>query len=76
MGSFASADAEVQGSLAHFKWLSLQCRVEGVLERVGRVSQFTRYTTFATLTVSAETDPAPEPVGRAYRQHSFADGNL
>ena len=25
---------------ARFKWLSLECRVEGVLERVGQVSQF------------------------------------
>jgi organic hydroperoxide reductase OsmC/OhrA len=43
---------------AHLKWLSLECRVEGVLERVGPVSQFTRYTTFAKLTVPAETNPA------------------
>jgi len=41
-----------------FKWLRLECRVEGVLERIGRVSQFTRYTTFATLTVPAGTDSA------------------
>jgi organic hydroperoxide reductase OsmC/OhrA len=43
---------------ASFKWLRLECRVEGVLERVGRVSQFTRYTTFATLTVPAGSDAA------------------
>jgi organic hydroperoxide reductase OsmC/OhrA len=43
---------------ARFKWLRLECRVEGVLERVGQVSQFTRYTTFATLTVPAGTDAA------------------
>jgi organic hydroperoxide reductase OsmC/OhrA len=43
---------------ARFEWLRLECRVEGVLERVGRVSQFTRYTTFATLTVPAGTDAA------------------
>jgi organic hydroperoxide reductase OsmC/OhrA len=41
---------------ARFMWLRLECRVEGVLERVGQVSQFTRYTTFATLTVPAGTD--------------------
>ena len=41
-----------------FKWLRLECRVEGVLVRIGRVSQFTRYTTFATLTVPAGTDSA------------------
>jgi organic hydroperoxide reductase OsmC/OhrA len=39
-----------------FEWLHLECRVEGVLERVDRSSQFTRYTTFARLTVSAGTD--------------------
>ena len=43
---------------ARFKWLCLECRVEGVLERVGQVSQFTCYTTFATLKVSAGTDVA------------------
>jgi organic hydroperoxide reductase OsmC/OhrA len=43
---------------ARFKWLRLECRVEGVLERVGQVSQFTRYTTFAALTVPAGTDAA------------------
>jgi len=31
-----------------FEWLRLQCRVEGMLERVERTSQFTRYTTFCT----------------------------
>jgi len=41
---------------ARFTWLRLECRVEGVLERVGQVSQFTRYTTFATLTVPAGSD--------------------
>lgn len=43
---------------ARFKWLNLECRVEGVLERVGQVSQFTRYTSFAALTVPAGTDAA------------------
>lgn len=41
---------------AQLKWLSLECRVEGVLERVERTSQFTRFTTFATLRVPAGTD--------------------
>jgi organic hydroperoxide reductase OsmC/OhrA len=44
--------------LARFDWLQLDCRVEGVLERVERVSQFTRFTTFARLTVPAGTDVA------------------
>ena len=43
---------------ARFEWLRLVCRVDGVLERVGQVSQFTRYTTFATLTVAAGTNIA------------------
>jgi organic hydroperoxide reductase OsmC/OhrA len=41
---------------ARFEWLHLECRVEGVLERSERVLQFTRYTTFATLTVPMGTD--------------------
>ena len=43
---------------ARFKWLRLECRVEGLLERVGQVPQFTRYTTYATLTVPAGADAA------------------
>ena len=41
---------------ARFEWLHLECRVEGVLERIERNSQFTRYTTFAKLAVPAGTD--------------------
>jgi organic hydroperoxide reductase OsmC/OhrA len=44
--------------LARFEWLQLDCRVEGVLDRVERVSQFTRFTTFARLTVPAGADVA------------------
>lgn len=43
---------------ARFEWSRLECRVEGVLERVGRRSRFTRYTTFAKLTVPEGADPA------------------
>lgn len=43
---------------ARFGWQRLECRVEGVLERVGQVSQFTRFTTFARLTVASGTDAA------------------
>jgi len=35
-------------------WSELACRVEGVLERVDGVTQFTRYTTFASLKVPSE----------------------
>lgn len=41
---------------ARREWLQLECRVEGVLERVERVPRFTRYRTFAKLTVAAGTD--------------------
>jgi organic hydroperoxide reductase OsmC/OhrA len=43
---------------AGFEWLHLECRVEGVLERAERVSQFTRYTTVAKLTVPVGADMA------------------
>lgn len=38
------------------EWSELECRVEGVLERVDGVTQFTRYTTFANLKVSPGFD--------------------
>lgn len=41
---------------ARFEWRRLECRVDGVLERVDGVAQFTRYTTIARLTVPAGTD--------------------
>jgi organic hydroperoxide reductase OsmC/OhrA len=43
---------------ARIEWLELECRVEGVLDRVERVAQFTRFNTVATLTVPAATDAA------------------
>jgi organic hydroperoxide reductase OsmC/OhrA len=39
-------------------WRDLSCRVEGVLERVEGVSQFSRYTTFASLTLPPGADAA------------------
>lgn len=41
---------------AKFDWQSLECRVEGTLERVGNQARFTRFATFATLTVAAGAD--------------------
>lgn len=41
---------------AKLEWLRVECRVEGVLDRVERVSQFTRFRTFATLTVPPGSD--------------------
>jgi organic hydroperoxide reductase OsmC/OhrA len=43
---------------ARFEWLHLECRVEGMLDRVDRTSQFTRYVTFANLTVPADAEVA------------------
>ena len=39
------------------EWSDVACRVEGVLERVDGVTQFTRYTTFASLKVPSASDP-------------------
>lgn len=41
---------------ARLNWVRLECRVEGILERVERVPQFTQFRTFATLVVPPETD--------------------
>jgi organic hydroperoxide reductase OsmC/OhrA len=43
---------------ARFEWQELECRVEGVLERVEGNSRFTRYTTIARLGVPPGADPA------------------
>jgi organic hydroperoxide reductase OsmC/OhrA len=43
---------------ARLEWQRLDCRVEGVLDRVDRVPQFTRFSTIATLTVPVNTDVA------------------
>jgi organic hydroperoxide reductase OsmC/OhrA len=43
---------------ARFEWLQLECRVEGTLERVERVPQFTAYRTSATLSVPPDADVA------------------
>jgi organic hydroperoxide reductase OsmC/OhrA len=41
-----------------FEWTGLTCRVEGVLDRAEGVTQFTRYTTFATLEIPQAGDVA------------------
>ena len=43
---------------ARFEWVDLECRVEGVLDRVSGVAQFTRFTTHARLTARPGTDRA------------------
>jgi organic hydroperoxide reductase OsmC/OhrA len=44
--------------LQKLPWQHLECRLEGVLERVERVAQFTRFTTTAVLRVPAGTNEA------------------
>jgi len=41
---------------ARFEWTNLECRVEGLLERVEHVSRFTSFRTFARLAVADGTD--------------------
>jgi organic hydroperoxide reductase OsmC/OhrA len=43
---------------AGLRWLGLECRVEGVLERVDGSTQFSRFVTYASLTVPRGTDEA------------------
>jgi organic hydroperoxide reductase OsmC/OhrA len=41
---------------AKFPWEQLECQVDGVLDRVSGVSQFSKFSTRATLTVKAGAD--------------------
>ncbi|MDE1924139.1 MAG: OsmC family protein [Gammaproteobacteria bacterium] len=41
---------------AHFEWLGVECRVDGVLDRVSGVARFTRFSTSARLTVAPGSD--------------------
>lgn len=43
---------------AHFNWIALECRVEGVLEHMGDRTEFTRFTTAVRLTVPPGADQA------------------
>lgn len=43
---------------SHLQWTSLQCDVTGTLDRIDRVTQFTRLDVHARLAVAAGTDPA------------------
>lgn len=54
---------------ARIEWTQLECRVEGVLERVNGASRFTRFTTFASLTLpqGSDTRKAQEALDRAER---------
>jgi len=43
---------------AKFEWLSLECRVQGTLERVDGQSQFTKFATIASLRIPPGSNPA------------------
>ena len=43
---------------ARFEWTKLECRVEGMLDRVERVTRFTKFRTFAHVSVPKGTDAA------------------
>jgi len=60
---------------ARFEWLTLECRVEGTLERAEGVSQFTRYATTATLTVPAGSDVAKARALLERAEHSCLVSN-
>jgi organic hydroperoxide reductase OsmC/OhrA len=45
-------------SMANFGWEQLECQVDGALERVSGVTQFSKFTTRAMLTVKAGADHA------------------
>lgn len=42
---------------SRFEWMALDCATEGVLERIERVTRFTRFNTRAKLTIAADADP-------------------
>jgi organic hydroperoxide reductase OsmC/OhrA len=41
---------------AHFNWIALDCRVEGMLEHIGNTTQFTRFATTVRLTIPPGAD--------------------
>ena len=43
---------------SRFEWLSLECRVEGVLDRLDGAAQFTRFRTLATLGIATGANAA------------------
>ena len=57
------------------EWLHLECRIEGVLERVGRVARFTRFDNLATLTVAPGADATKARQLLAQAEHSCLISN-
>ena len=60
---------------ARLEWLTLECRVEGTLERVEGTSRFTGFASFATLTVAAGADQAKAPALLERAEHSCLISN-
>ena len=60
---------------AGFRWLSVECHVEGVLERVEGVAQFSRFVTHATLSVPNGTDEAAARRLLERAEHACLIGN-
>lgn len=60
---------------AHFNWIALDCRVEGVLEHIGDKTQFTRFATVARLTVPLGADRAKARLLLARAEHACLIAN-
>ena len=58
-----------------FEWLSQDCSVEGTLERVGGVPQFTRCVTTATLKVAPGADAGKAPILLTKAEHGCLVSN-
>ena len=60
---------------ASFRWLRVDCRVEGVLERVEGVTRFSRFVTHAKLIVPGGTDEAAASKLLERAEHGCLIGN-
>jgi len=60
---------------AHFNWVTLDCRVEGVLEHIGNATQFTRFATAARLTIPPGADPGKARLLLSRAEHACLIAN-
>lgn len=60
---------------AKFEWSALECDIEGTLERIGGVAQFTKYLLRATLTVQGDADEAKARALLERSEHSCLISN-
>lgn len=60
---------------ARFEWIELDCRVEGVLERIGNATRFTGFATAARLTVPPGADQAESRLLLARAEHACLIAN-